>query len=90
MRKPKPVRDDTQRQGLNHKMNVGVRTLLEELLCTAARRRTAMSEERQLRSRAWFGRSDKDGFIHRSWMRNQGFPATSSMAAGHRHLQYVV
>jgi dihydroxy-acid dehydratase len=33
-----------------------------------------MSEERQLRSRAWFGRSDKDGFIHRSWMRNQGFP----------------
>jgi len=21
-----------------------------------------------------FGRTDKDGFIHRSWMRNQGFP----------------
>ena len=30
--------------------------------------------EKQLRSTAWFGRSDKDGFIHRSWMRNQGFP----------------
>ena len=27
-----------------------------------------------LRSAAWFGRQDKDGFIHRSWMRNQGFP----------------
>jgi L-arabonate dehydrase len=30
--------------------------------------------EKKLRSAAWFGRSDKDGFIHRSWMRNQGFP----------------
>jgi L-arabonate dehydrase len=32
------------------------------------------SERKQFRSAAWFGRSDKDGFIHRSWMRNQGFP----------------
>jgi dihydroxy-acid dehydratase len=31
-------------------------------------------EERKLRSQAWFGGQDKDGFIHRSWMRNQGFP----------------
>jgi L-arabonate dehydrase len=31
-------------------------------------------EKRKLRSRAWFGGNDKDGFIHRSWMRNQGFP----------------
>jgi len=31
-------------------------------------------EKRQLRSQAWFGGNDKDGFIHRSWMRNQGFP----------------
>ncbi len=30
--------------------------------------------KKQLRSQEWFGRSDKDGFIHRSWMRNQGFP----------------
>jgi L-arabonate dehydrase len=29
---------------------------------------------KQFRSAAWFGRTDKDGFIHRSWMRNQGFP----------------
>ena len=28
----------------------------------------------KLRSHAWFGGNDKDGFIHRSWMRNQGFP----------------
>jgi len=26
------------------------------------------------RSRAWYGKADKDGFIHRSWMKNQGFP----------------
>ncbi len=29
---------------------------------------------RQLRSAAWFAKPDKDGFIHRSWMKNQGFP----------------
>ncbi len=26
------------------------------------------------RSAAWFGRRDKDGFLHRSWMKNQGLP----------------
>ncbi|GAB4382416.1 IlvD/Edd family dehydratase [Albidovulum sp.] len=26
------------------------------------------------RSRNWYGKLDKDGFIHRSWMKNQGFP----------------
>ncbi|MGA2649111.1 MAG: L-arabinonate dehydratase [Terracidiphilus sp.] len=31
-------------------------------------------DKRKLRSQAWFGGNDKDGFIHRSWMRNQGFP----------------
>jgi len=31
-------------------------------------------EKRKFRSAAWFGRTDKDGFIHRSWMKNQGFP----------------
>ncbi len=29
----------------------------------------------QLRSRGWFGRSGKDGFIYRAWMKNQGIPA---------------
>ena len=27
------------------------------------------------RSRDWFGKTDKMGFIYRSWMKNQGFPA---------------
>src|ERR1700675_4490782 len=27
-----------------------------------------------LRSRAWYGRNDRDGFSHRSWMKNQGWP----------------
>ena len=29
---------------------------------------------KKLRSQAWFGGSDKDGFIHRSWMKNSGLP----------------
>ncbi|MEZ5931685.1 MAG: L-arabinonate dehydratase [Alphaproteobacteria bacterium] len=32
-------------------------------------------DKKQLRSTAWFGHPDKDGFLHRSWMKNQGFPA---------------
>jgi L-arabonate dehydrase len=32
-------------------------------------------EPKRYRSAAWFGRHDKDGFIHRSWMKNQGLPA---------------
>ena len=26
--------------------------------------------KKELRSAAWFGGNDRDGFIHRSWMRN--------------------
>ena len=34
-----------------------------------------MTERKSVfRSSEWFGRNDKDGFIHRGWMRNQGFP----------------
>lgn len=29
----------------------------------------------KLRSSNWFGRTGKDGFIYRSWMKNQGIPA---------------
>ncbi|MET0465575.1 MAG: IlvD/Edd family dehydratase [Chitinophagaceae bacterium] len=29
---------------------------------------------KELRSRGWFGRKDKDGIIYRSWMKNQGMP----------------
>jgi dihydroxy-acid dehydratase len=31
-------------------------------------------EKRKYRSAAWFAKKDKDGFVHRSWMRNQGLP----------------
>lgn len=27
-----------------------------------------------LRSKQWFGRTDRDGLVHRSWMKNQGLP----------------
>ena len=30
---------------------------------------------KQRRSAGWYGKNDRDGFIHRSWMKNQGFPA---------------
>lgn len=33
-----------------------------------------MTDEKPLRSRHWYGSLTKDGFIHRSWMKNQGFP----------------
>ncbi|MCZ6673070.1 MAG: L-arabinonate dehydratase [Verrucomicrobia bacterium] len=33
-----------------------------------------MNEKHKLRSTAWFGPTNKEGFIHRSWMKNQGQP----------------
>jgi L-arabonate dehydrase len=33
-----------------------------------------MSTKSTLRSRDWFSKTDKMGFIYRSWMKNQGFP----------------
>ncbi|MES2115805.1 MAG: L-arabinonate dehydratase [Pseudomonadota bacterium] len=35
------------------------------------------TKKRTLRSQHWFGGDDKDAFIHRSWMKNQGYPADS-------------
>ena len=32
-------------------------------------------EKKELRSRGWFGKTGKDGFIYRAWMKNQGYPA---------------
>ena len=32
------------------------------------------TEKKNLRSKDWFGKSDKMGFVHRSWLRNQGYP----------------
>ena len=31
-------------------------------------------EHKKLRSYEWFGKDDKMGFVHRSWLRNQGYP----------------
>ena len=32
------------------------------------------SSTTKLRSADWFGKNDKMGFVHRSWLRNQGYP----------------
>jgi L-arabonate dehydrase len=32
------------------------------------------SKTKKLRSQEWFGGADKMGFVHRSWLRNQGYP----------------
>ncbi len=32
-------------------------------------------EKEHLRSQDWFGKDGKDGFIYRSWIKNQGYPA---------------
>ncbi len=33
-----------------------------------------MSSDKKFRSHDWFGKNDKMGFVHRSWLRNQGYP----------------
>jgi len=33
-----------------------------------------MSKSNNRRSSNWYGKMDKDGFIHRSWMKSQGLP----------------
>ncbi|MDQ2917214.1 MAG: dihydroxy-acid dehydratase, partial [Pseudomonadota bacterium] len=32
------------------------------------------TSRKKLRSTQWFGRHDRDGLVHRSWMKNQGIP----------------
>jgi len=32
------------------------------------------AKKKAFRSTEWFGKADKDGFTHRSWMKNQGLP----------------
>lgn len=36
---------------------------------------TDNKDSNQLRSADWFGKDDKMGFVHRSWLRNQGYPS---------------
>src|SRR5712671_682248 len=33
-----------------------------------------MNNKRRLRSQDWFGRNDFHGFLHRGWLKNQGWP----------------
>ena len=33
-----------------------------------------MDDKKKLRSQGWFGKTGKDGFIYRAWMKNQGHP----------------
>jgi L-arabonate dehydrase len=35
------------------------------------------NDSKKLRSQHWFGGTTRDGFIHRSWMKNQGWPDDS-------------
>jgi dihydroxy-acid dehydratase len=35
---------------------------------------SSSNPKRKLRSTEWFGRHDRDGLVHRSWMKNQGIP----------------
>ena len=35
---------------------------------------TTKSPKKPRRSAGWYGKRDRDGFIHRSWMKNQGSP----------------
>lgn len=40
-----------------------------------------MSEKKKLRSYEWFGKNDEMGFVHRSWLRNQGYPGLRQKGA---------
>jgi L-arabonate dehydrase len=37
--------------------------------------KTIIMEDQKYRSQKWFGRTGKDGFIYRAWMKNQGIPS---------------
>ena len=43
-----------------------------------------------LRSRNWFGRQDLDGFVHRSWLKSEGFSDHVRRPPRDRHRQLVV
>ena len=40
-----------------------------------------MNNKQVLRSAAWFGTTDKNGFMYRSWMKNQGIQIMSFKAS---------
>src|SRR5246500_4931722 len=56
-------------------------SLFFEYQCAAIRCAPSSREEKHMetkkpvrRSQAWFGKNDRDGFVHRSWIKNQGYP----------------
>jgi L-arabonate dehydrase len=38
------------------------------------KKKSPKENKRKLRSTIWFGRHDRDALVHRSWMKNQGYP----------------
>ena len=38
------------------------------------KKKSSKNRKQPLRSTVWFGRNDRDALVHRSWMKNQGFP----------------
>ena len=38
------------------------------------KKKSPKADKHTLRSTEWFGRHDRDALVHRSWMKNQGFP----------------
>jgi L-arabonate dehydrase len=38
------------------------------------KKKSSEENKRKLRSTIWFGRHDRDALVHRSWMKNQGYP----------------
>lgn len=48
--------------------------LIQLILIVILYREICMNNKQVLRSAAWFGSTDKNGFMYRSWMKNQGIP----------------
>ena len=48
--------------------------MLEEAIFLKTVSINSMDKGKKLRSQEWFGSDDKMGFVHRSWLRNQGYP----------------
>ncbi len=48
--------------------------LIQLILIVILYSEICMNNKQVLRSAAWFGTTDKNGFMYRSWMKNQGIP----------------
>ena len=45
-----------------------------------------MPDRKKLRSAEWFGTADKNGFMYRSWMKNQGIADHQFHEIGRAHV----